>query len=54
VLRARNHGTGCHLERMPEPMNGLFRRILSMEGPVLARGDFPVGASIICAALRRF
>jgi len=52
LLRARNHGTESHLERVPGPVNGLFRRILSLEGPVLARGDFPVGASIICAARR--
>jgi SAM-dependent methyltransferase len=52
MLRVRNHGSECHLERMPEPLNGLFRRILSLEAPVLARGDFPAGASIICAARR--
>lgn len=52
VLRVRNHGTESHLERVPGPMNALFRRILSLEGPILARGDFPIGASIICAARR--
>jgi SAM-dependent methyltransferase len=54
ILRARNHGTECHLERMPEPVNGLFRRILTLEGPLLARRDLPIGASIICAARRPF
>jgi SAM-dependent methyltransferase len=52
VLRARNHGTASHLESVPGPVNSIFRRILALEGPILARGDFPVGASIICAARR--
>jgi SAM-dependent methyltransferase len=52
VLRVRNHGTESHLEYVPRPINGIFRKILELEGPVLARGDFPVGASIICAARR--
>jgi SAM-dependent methyltransferase len=52
VLRARHNGTACHLEQMPGPVNGLFRRILALEAPLLARSDLPIGASIICAARR--
>lgn len=53
VLKVRSNGTACHLEQLPAPLNTIFRRILSMEKPVLARTQLPLGASIICAARRR-
>jgi SAM-dependent methyltransferase len=52
VLRFDNNGTACHLERVPAPVNGLFRRILTMERPLLAHVELPVGASLICVARR--
>jgi SAM-dependent methyltransferase len=52
VLRVRNHGPESHLDQVPGPINSIFRRVLSFEGPLLARRDFPIGASIICAARR--
>jgi ubiquinone/menaquinone biosynthesis C-methylase UbiE len=52
LLKARNHGSEGHLERLPPALNAAFRRILAFERPILSRADLPVGASIICAATR--
>jgi SAM-dependent methyltransferase len=52
VLRFDNNGAACHLERVPEPVNGLFRRILTLERPLIAHMELPLGASLICAARR--
>ncbi len=52
VLRFDSNGAACHLERVPAPVNALFRRILSMERPLLAHAELPVGASLICVARR--
>lgn len=52
VLKARNNGTECHLEKLPGPLNSVLRSILRLERPLLSRTDLPIGASIICAATR--
>jgi len=53
LLKARSNGTACHLESLPGPLNYVFRRVLTLERPVLSRGELPLGASIICAARKR-
>ena len=52
LLKARSNGAGGHLERLPAPLNAVFRSVLAFERPLLARADLPIGASIICAATR--
>lgn len=52
VLGFDSNGAACHLEQVPAPINSLFRRILSMERPLVSRLELPLGASLICAARR--
>jgi SAM-dependent methyltransferase len=52
ILRFDNNGAACHLERVPQPVNSLFRQILTLERPLVARMDLPLGESIFCAAKR--
>jgi SAM-dependent methyltransferase len=53
LLKARNNGAASHLETLPGPLNAIFRRVLTMERPVLSHGELPLGASLICAARKR-
>jgi ubiquinone/menaquinone biosynthesis C-methylase UbiE len=52
LLKSRNNGSEGHLEKLPAALNTAFRRILSLERPILSLADLPIGASIICAATR--
>lgn len=50
LLGRNSNGTACHLESLPGAMNTIFRRILSSERPLITNCEFPIGASLICAA----
>jgi SAM-dependent methyltransferase len=41
-----------HLERLPRPLNAALREVMSAERPLIRRWGLPLGASLLCVAVK--